>query len=334
MHLVRFDATKMALGTEEHPRSSSSLAGGGGGGGGGDGTVHPFECAYAALSELASKHARKHAQLIESIATRREKIDDIFCAKNKSGGNEDADVSDDDAYEKRTEDLTFFLEPIEMALGSKHAGMEEKAVICLTSLIGGRWITGRCYEDDDDSDDEDETNPDEKDDDGNEKKQTKTIQQRQQKTKRELLCAKVVKMLAFACGESGDESVELQALLGVLACYMSRSFRVSRKMSSRMIESVCKCHASSRSETNRGIAKAVLIQMIFANFSRVEEGDSRAFSKMIKVSDVLGGGLKEGGSNGTTGATPQKKRCERLYKLTIHVVRNARHARELLRADV
>ena len=27
---------------------------------------------------------------------------------------------------------------------------------------------------------------------------------------------------------------------------------------------------------------------------------------MIKVSDVLGGGLKEGGSNGTTGATPQK----------------------------
>ena len=306
MHLVRFDATKMALGTEEHPRSSSSLAGGGGGGGG-DGTVHPFECAYAALSELASKHARKHAQLIESIATRREKIDDIFCAKNKSGGNEDADVSDDDAYEKRTEDLTFFLEPIEMALGSKHAGMEEKAVICLTSLIGGRWITGRCYEDDDDSDDEGETNPDEKDDDGNEKKQTKTIQQRQQKTKRELLCAKVVKMLAFACGESGDESVELQALLGVLACYMSRSFRVSRKMSSRMIESVCKCHASSRSETNRGIAKAVLIQMIFANFSRVEEGDSRAFSKMIKVSDVLGGGLKEGGSNGTTGATPQKK---------------------------
>ena len=100
-----------------------------------------------------------------------------------------------------------------MALGSKHAGMEEKAVICLTSLIGGRWITGRCYEDDDDSDDEGETNPDEKDDDGNEKKQTKTIQQRQQKTKRELLCAKVVKMLAFACGESGDESVELQALL-------------------------------------------------------------------------------------------------------------------------
>ena len=75
--------------------------------------------------------------------------------------------------------------------------------------------------------------------------------------------------------------------------------------------------------------------MIFANFSRVEEGDSRAFSKMIKVSDVLGGGLKEGGSNCTTGATPQKKkRCERLYKLTIHVVRNARHARELLRADV
>ena len=123
-----------------------------------------------------------------------------------------------------------------------------------------------------------------------------------------MLCAKVVNMLVRACGESGDESVELQALLGVLACYMSRSFRVSRDMSSRMIESVCKCHASSRSETNRGVAKAALMQMIFANFTRVEQGDSRAFSKVIKVSDVLGTGNDDakGGAHANA-LTPQKK---------------------------
>ena len=43
------------------------------------------------------------------------------------------------------------------------------------------------------------------------------------------------------------------------------------------------------------MAKAALVQMIFANFTRVEKGDSSAFSKMVKVSDVLGGGGGGGG---------------------------------------
>ena len=176
---------------------------------------------------------------------------------------DDLNDDNDKFYEKRTEDLEYFLEPIEIAFKSKHASMEERAVICLTSLIGGRMILLRSLrrrktkikaENEEDSKDNLEKEDKEKKRVGGEKTEH---------TRRERLCAKVVDLLCFACGESGDESVELQALLGVLACYMSRSFRVSGKMLSRMIESVCKCHAISRSETNRGVAKAALVQMIF-----------------------------------------------------------------------
>ena len=243
----------------------------------------PFEKAYDALLELASKNARKHSSLIESLRARRERL--------KNVPDDDLHDDNDTFYEKRTEDLEYFLEPIEIAFKSKHASMEERAVICLTSLIGGRMITGRCFEEEEDKEDKEDNEEDSKDYLEKEDKEKRRVGgEKTEQTRRERLCAKVVDLLCFACGESGDESVELQALLGVLACYMSRSFRVSGKMLSRMIESVCKCHAISRSETNRGVAKAALVQMIFANFTRVEKGDSSAFSKMVKVSDVLGGG--------------------------------------------
>ena len=247
----------------------------------------PFEKAYDALLELASKNARKHSSLIESLNARTERL--------KNVSDDDLNDDNDKFYEKRTEDLEYFLEPIEIAFKSKHASMEERAVICLTSLIGGRMITGRCFEEEEDKEDKAENEEDSKDNLEKEDKEKKRVGgEKTEHTRRERLCAKVVDLLCFACGESGDESVELQALLGVLACYMSRSFRVSGKMLSRMIESVCKCHAISRSETNRGVAKAALVQMIFANFTRVEKGDSSAFSKMVKVSDVLGSSRAEG----------------------------------------
>ena len=255
----------------------------------------PFEKAYDALLELASKNARKHSSLIESLRARRERL--------KNVPDDDLHDDNDTFYEKRTEDLEYFLEPIEIAFKSKHASMEERAVICLTSLIGGRMITGRCFEEEEDKEDKAENEEDSKDNLEKEDKEKKRVGgEKTEHTRRERLCAKVVDLLCFACGESGDESVELQALLGVLACYMSRSFRVSGKMLSRMIESVCNCHAISRSETNRGVAKAALVQMIFANFTRVEKGDSSAFSKMVKVSDVLGGGGGGGGVGGRNDA--------------------------------
>lgn len=274
-----------------------------------------FKKAYDSLLDIASRNSRKHLILIESLKTRAEKLNDVkedssspTSSSAKNNGNDE-----DEAYEKRTKDLKYFLEPIELAFRAKNASMEERAVICLTSLIGGRLITGRCLFIEEDERASAEEKEKEKEDEGERedeegKRTSRRGGEKRNSTEREMLCAKVANMLVRACGESGDESVELQALLGVLACYMSRSFRVSRDMSSRMIESVCKCHASSRSETNRGVAKAALMQMIFANFTRVEQGDSRAFSKVIKVSDVLGTGNDDakGGAH-ANGLTPQKK---------------------------
>ena len=110
----------------------------------------PFEKAYDALLELASKNARKHSSLIESLHARTERL--------KNVPDDDLHDDNDTFYEKRTEDLEYFLEPIEIAFKSKHASMEERAVICLTSLIGGRMITGRCFEEEEDKEDKEKDN--------------------------------------------------------------------------------------------------------------------------------------------------------------------------------
>jgi len=105
-----------------------------------------FKKAYDSLLDIASRNSRKHLILIESLKTRAEKLNDVkedsssspTSSSAKNNGNDE-----DEAYEKRTKDLKYFLEPIELAFGAKNASMEERAVICLTSLIGGRLITGR-----------------------------------------------------------------------------------------------------------------------------------------------------------------------------------------------
>ena len=114
----------------------------------------PFEKAYDALLELASKNARKHSSLIESLNARTERL--------KNVPDDDLHDDNDTFYEKRTEDLEYFLEPIEIAFKSKHASMEERAVICLTSLIGGRMITGRCFEEEEDKEDKEDKDEEDK----------------------------------------------------------------------------------------------------------------------------------------------------------------------------
>ena len=224
------------------------------------------QCLKTASLNSPFNQRRKQLQaLIERSKETRERLRSI----NSNGEEDDEDEDDDDArYDRETERLEWLLEPIELACESGVKIVEEKGVICLTNVCAKRAITGRattCIEGDDENN------------------------QRAERTKRERLCAKVCRLLCSAC-ESADESVELQALHGLLQLYMSRSFRVTGEASKRVIEATCKCYAMSRSETNRGVAKAALAQMIFTNFQRVEENDSRACSKVIKVSDVLGGG--------------------------------------------
>ena len=108
-----------------------------------------FKKAYDSLLDIASRNSRKHLILIESLKTRAEKLNDDVkedsssSPTSSSAKNNNGNDDEDEAYEKRTKDLKYFLEPIELAFGAKNASMEERAVICLTSLIGGRLITGR-----------------------------------------------------------------------------------------------------------------------------------------------------------------------------------------------